>query len=162
LTAGDWGGVGLLQTPTARMNKTGAFGFTLSRITPYRRANIILQPFDWLEAGFRYTFIGNRPYDPTYTISTSDTYVDKSFAAKVRLWRESAYRPEVAIGWRDLTGTGLFSGEYIVGNKRTGPFDWSLGLGWGYTGGRGNIRNPLRFLGRAETRTPSTTTGEFS
>ena len=41
---------------------------------------------------------------------------------------------------RDLAGTGLFSSEYIVGSKRFGAFDWHLGLGWGYVGGRGNVR----------------------
>ena len=38
----------------------------------------------------------------------------------------------VALGWRDFLGTGAFSGEYVVANKRTGNFDWSLGLGWGF------------------------------
>ena len=30
-----------------------------------------------------------------------------------------------------------------MASKRTGAFDWNLGLGWGYVGGRGNLRNPL-------------------
>ncbi len=70
-------------------------------------------------------------------------YKDKSLDAKFRLWTESAYVPQVALGFRDVAGTGLFSGEYLVANKRTGPLDWSLGLGWGYLGARGNLRNPL-------------------
>ncbi|MGZ9038744.1 MAG: YjbH domain-containing protein, partial [Burkholderiales bacterium] len=46
------------------------------------------------------------------------------------------------VGFRDVAGTGLFSGEYVVANKRTGDFDWSLGLGWGYLAGTGRFRNP--------------------
>jgi membrane-associated phospholipid phosphatase len=155
VTASDWGGIGLLQTPGARMNKIGFFGFTLSRTTPYRHANIFLQPFDWLETGFRYTFIGNRPYDPTGTFS-SLSYTDKSFDMKIKLLDESAYLPQLAVGIRDLTGTGLFAGEYVVGNKRIGAFDWSLGMGWGYVGGRGDVRNPLRVFGRSDSRTAFT------
>lgn len=161
-TANDWGGAGLMQTPSARMNAPGFFGFTLSRVKPYRRANIFIQPLDWLETGFRYSFIGNRPYDASGTLNSSLNYTDKSFDAKVRLAEESTYIPQLAIGINDLSGTGLFSGEYLVANKRTGALDWSLGLGWGYTGGRGDIRNPLRILGRGESRVASTTTGQFS
>ena len=50
------------------------------------------------------------------------------------------------MGLRDLGGTGLFSGEYVVGSKRFGAFDWHLGLGWGYVGARGNLRNPFRIF----------------
>ena len=31
-------------------------------------------------------------------------------------------------------GTGLFDSEYIVGSKRVGPFDFTLGMGWGNMG----------------------------
>ncbi|MDP1636268.1 MAG: YjbH domain-containing protein, partial [Gallionellaceae bacterium] len=34
----------------------------------------------------------------------------------------------------------------LVSSKRTGNFDWSLGLGWGYLGARGNLDNPLSVL----------------
>lgn len=142
-TASDWGGVGLLQTPTARMEKAGHLTVNFSRMYPYFQGNIMVQPLDWLEAGFRYTNISNRFYsaDPNFSGNQADK--DKSLDAKFRLWTESASVPEVALGFRDIAGTGLFSGEYLVAGKRTGAFDWSLGLGWGYVGGRGNLRNPL-------------------
>ncbi len=141
-TASDWGGVGLLQTPTARMEKAGNLTVNFSRIYPYLHGNIMVQPLDWLEAGFRYTNVSNRFYGPA-DFSGDQAYKDKSLDAKFRLWTESAYVPEIALGLRDVAGTGLFSGEYLVASKRTGAFDWSLGLGWGYVGGRGNLRNPL-------------------
>ena len=156
--ASDWGGVGLLQTPTARMAKTGAFSFHFSHTRPYSLGNIFMQPFDWMEAGFRYIDISNVPFGPV-ELSGSQSLKDKSIDAKFRLWSESAYAPEIAVGFRDLAGTGLFSGEYVVANKRTGDFDWSLGLGWGYVGARGDIRNPIgRFVPSFNTR--KTTGGE--
>ncbi len=152
VTASDWGGAGLLQTPTARMAKTGGFTFNLSHAQPYTLGNVFVQPFDWLETGFRYINISNRRYGAP-ELSGSQSNKDRSFDAKFQLWRESAYLPAVAIGLRDLAGTGLFSGEYVVASKRSGALDWSLGLGWGYVGGRGNLANPLsRLSSRFDTR----------
>jgi membrane-associated phospholipid phosphatase len=135
LTTNDWGNVGLLQTPTARMHQAGHFAFTYSLARPYTHGNVFVQPLDWLEAGFRYSDISNRLYGAP-EVSGSQSYKDKGFDAKIRLWPESAYLPQVSVGVRDLAGTGLFSGEYLVASKRTGSLDWSLGLGWGYLAGQ--------------------------
>ena len=163
VSSSDWGGVGLLQTPTARMREAGHLSFHYSRVEPYSHGNIMFQPFDWLEAGFRYTDVSNRLYGPA-ELSGDQSYKDKSIDVKFRAWKESAYLPEVAIGLRDVGGTGLFAGEYVVANKRTGNFDWSLGLGWGYVGGRADMRNPLRvFNNRFDVRTGATGQGgDFS
>jgi len=164
-TASDWGGVGLLQTPSARMEKAGNLTVNFSRIYPYFQGNIMVQPLDWLEAGFRYTTVSNRLYSSSPDFSGNNAYLDKSFDAKFGLWTESAYLPQVAVGFRDFAGTGLFSGEYLVASKRTGPLDWSLGLGWGYTGARGNLRNPLgRLFPSFDTRKGSNvaTGGSFA
>lgn len=162
-TQSDFGGVGLLQTPTARMAREGEFSFVLSRTTPYTNYNVSMQPLPWLEASFRYTNVSNRLYGPR-SLSGSQTYKDKSIDAKVRIWEESRWLPAVAVGARDIGGTGLFSSEYVVTSKRAGPFDFSLGLAWGYMGARGDIANPLNFISdRFETRpTSSTGTGNFS
>ena len=141
VTANDWGEAGLLQTPTARMRKEGDLSFTLSRVYPYTRGNMFFQPFSWMEAGFRYTNISNHLYGAS--IAGTQAYKDKSIDVKLGLLDETAWLPQVGVGLRDVTGTGLFSGEYLVGSKRTGPFDWSLGLGWGYVGARGDIPNPV-------------------
>lgn len=148
VTANDWGEAGLLQTPSARMRKAGDFSFTLSRVYPYTRGNIFFQPFGWMEFGFRYTNISNRLYGPI-SLSGSQSYKDKSIDVKFGLSSESAYLPQVAVGFRDVAGTGLFSGEYLVASKRTDTLDWSLGLGWGYVGGRGNFGNPLGLVSSA-------------
>ncbi|MEK7750651.1 MAG: YjbH domain-containing protein, partial [Acidobacteriota bacterium] len=142
-----------MQTTTARMENAGHFSFTLNRVYPDTRYNIFVQPFDWLEAGFRYTSISNRFYCGNANACGGQADKDKSIDAKFRLWTESAYVPQVALGIRDMAGTGLFSGEYLVASKRTGSLDWSLGLGWGNVGGRGDLRNPLgRLNHRFDTR----------
>ena len=153
LTASDWGEIGLLQTPTARMAPSGDVRLHMSHVAPYTRGTVMFQRLDWLEAGFRYTDVANRLYGPA--IAGEQSYKDKSLDLKLRLWEESAYVPQVALGMRDFGGTGLFSGEYLVANKRWGNWDASLGLGWGYLGARGNIQNPFSFLGDAyKTRPP--------
>ncbi len=159
VTASDWGGIGLMQTPTSRMAKVGAFSFNLTRTFPYTQGNTFFQPFDWMEAGFRYTNISNRLYGPA-SLSGDQAYKDKSIDVKFRVVNESTYVPEIAIGLRDVAGTGLFSGEYVVANKRTGDLDWSLGMGWGYVGNRANLRNPLgRIVSSFDSRTSSVGTG---
>lgn len=159
VSASNWGITGLLQTPSARMQPAGNFTFSASRVYPYTRGNVIFQPLDWLEAGFRYTNISNRLYGPA-SLSGDQAYKDKSFDFKARVLQESAYLPQVSIGVQDLSGTGSFSGEYVVGSKRTGSFDWSLGMGWGYLGARGDIRNPFSRLSSSfDTRTNTTGQG---
>lgn len=144
-TASDWGDVGLLQTPTARMDPAGTVRTHFSAVYPYSRGTVMLQPLGWLEAGFRYTDMANVLYGPA--IAGSQTLKDKSIDIKVRLRQESANGPQIALGLRDIGGTGLFAGEYLVANKRWGGWDASVGMGWGYVGGRGDIGAPLAFLG---------------
>ena len=151
-TQSDFGGVGLWQTPTARMADEGEVAFTASRTSPYTRYNFSLQPLPWLEGSFRYIDISNVRYGAA-SFSGNQSYKDKSIDAKLRLWRESHYLPALSAGVRDLGGTGLFSSEYVVASKRFGPFDTSLGLAWGYMGNRGDIRNPLAVISdKFETR----------
>lgn len=152
VTSSDWGSTGLLQTPTARMRDTGHFNVHFSYARPYLHGNLFWQPVEWLEAGFRYTDIGDVPYGGLGSVNPQSNK-DKSIDVKLRVWPESAYVPHVAVGLRDIGGTGLYGGEYVVANKRTADFDWSLGFGWGYIGARGNVRNPLsRIFGDAFDR----------
>ncbi len=157
LTANDWGVIGLLQTPTARMAPMGEGRFHYSRVYPYEKSNVMFQPLDWLEGGFRYTNIVNRFYGPP-ELSGTQKNKDKSVDFKIRLLMETELLPQIAVGIIDIGGTGLFSSEYVVANKRLGNFDWSLGIGWGNLGTSGNIRNPLGLISkRFDTRPGSTT-----
>jgi len=144
VSASDFGNVGLMQTPSARMRPTGSFSTNLQSTRPYVNWNNFFQPFDWLETGFRYTKIGNRDY---YTgspeITSGQGYADKSIDFKLRGLKESDYLPELAVGVRDMAGTGLFSSEYVVSSKRVDRLDFSAGIAWGYLGSRGDLTAPL-------------------
>lgn len=161
-TASDWGGVGLLQTPTARMADDGEVSFTASHTSPYSRYNVVMQPLPWVEGAFRYVSVANRRYGPEW-LSGKQNYKDKSIDLKVRLWQESRWAPELSAGFRDIGGTGLFSSEYLVASKRFGPIDASLGLATGYIGNRGDFSNPLRVISdRFEERPRAQGTGNFN
>ena len=139
----NYGTTGLIQNPTARFHQEGTLGFSWSHYEPYLRGSILAYPFNWLEASFQYTDINNRLYSRVKAFSGSQTLKDKSFYAKIRLKQESTFIPQIEIGFRDLGGTGLFSSEYAVINKRIGTnFDLSIGLGWGNLNGN-KINNPL-------------------
>jgi len=161
-TQNDFGGVGLLQTPTARMAPAGELSLNANRTEPYSRYSLSLQPLDWLEGTFRYTSISNRMYG-SEALSGNQSYKDKAVDVKARLWQESHWLPEVALGFRDVGGTGLFSSEYFVANKRYKDLDFSLGIAWGYIGNRGDLNNPLGYLDdRFDTRPTQTTVGDVN
>ncbi|HCN8546662.1 TPA: YjbH domain-containing protein [Escherichia coli] len=139
----DFGGVGLLQTPTARMAREGELSLNYRDNDQYRYYSASVQFFPWLETTLRYTDVRTRQYSSVEAFSGDQTYKDKAFDLKLRLWEESYWLPQVAVGARDIGGTGLFDAEYLVASKAWGPFDFTLGLGWGYLGTSGNVKNPL-------------------
>jgi len=161
-TASDWGGIGLLQTPSARMSEEGELSLTASHTSPYSRYTVVMQPLPWVEGSFRYISVANRRYGSEW-LSGDQNYKDKSIDLKLRLWQEGRWLPEVSVGARDLGGTGLFSSEYIVANKRFGPVDASLGVATGYIGNRGDLANPLGALDdRFKERPGVNTPGDFN
>jgi len=159
LTLSDWGTIGLIQTPTARMASAGNAAISVSRVVPYTRMTGSMQLMDWFELAVRWTSVSNRLYGPA-NFSGDQAYQDKSVDFKLRLLDETAVLPQLAVGLRDLGGTGLFSGEYLVSSKRTGNLDWSLGLGWGYLGARGNLGNPLSVLSNKLNTRPANEFGQ--
>lgn len=163
-TQHDFGGVGLLQTPTARMAEDGSLSFNANRTEPYSRYSISAQPLPWLEGTIRYITITNRKYGPE-EFSGDQNYKDKAVDFKVRLLKESYWHPQIAFGMRDVGGTGLFSSEYFVANKRFYDLDVSLGIAWGYIGNRGDIANPLSIFGDSFNERPdidNTTVGDLN
>lgn len=143
-SSSDFGGVGLLQTRTARFGPDGQFDFGGSVVDEYRRYYFNWHILPWLEATFRYTDIRNRLFSRFEEFSGDQTFKDRGADLKFKLLDESKYVPAIALGIQDGLGTGQFSGEYIVASKRWYDLDFSLGLGWGYfTGSSGGFENPL-------------------
>ena len=154
----DFGDVGLLQTPTARMRPDGDFGFGVSTTMPYNQLFFFLQPLPWLETAVRYTDLTNHLYsnDPSFSGTQNDK--DKSADAKIRLLNEGKYWPTVSVGLQDIGGVGLFSSEYLVSSYHYFDFDFSFGIGWGRLGSGGGISNPLGLISSRfkQSRTTST------
>ena len=143
----SWGITGLIDSPSARFRPEGTLLLQINETHPIRRYNFIFSPFDWFEGGFRYVSIQNRYYSEDIAFSGTQSYKDKNFEFKLRLFKETNYLPQFAIGLRDFAGTGLFSSEYLTSSKRLGNFDFTLGSGFGYLSSADhNFDNPLSFL----------------
>lgn len=158
-TLNDFGGVGLIQTPTARFAPDGQFFVGGSRVYPYERYFVTVQGTSWMEATLRYSSVSNRLYSGVPEFSGDQSYKDRGLDVKIKLLGEGAIRPALAIGGRDFLGTGLFSSEYVVLNKNVGPFDASFGIGWGNMGTRGQIKNPFRLISSSFEDRGETTAG---
>ncbi|MDC0906761.1 YjbH domain-containing protein [Gammaproteobacteria bacterium] len=138
----NYGTLGLISNPSARFLPEGTIGFSWSRLQPYLRGSIVTYPFSWMEASYQYTDINNRLYSTTFSFSGNQTLKDKGFDVKIKLFDESNYMPAVAMGLRDMAGTGLFSAEYFVFSKQINNLDISIGAGWGSLS-QGSFKNPL-------------------
>lgn len=143
----DFGGVGLMQMPTGRMAPEGEFNFSVTGSDEYLFYNVTLQLMPWLETTIRYTRVNDLPYSSSFP-DVDNEFTDKGIDFKFRLWEESEYMPEIALGVRDFAGTGLFDAEFIAAtkqysNSKLGTFDFTLGMGWGYLGTRDTITNPF-------------------
>ena len=112
---------GTLTTTAAIQSRTNSYAITY-QATP------------WLEGTFQYT-----GYNDWF-------FYDRNYEAKLKLWSEDDYLPQVAVGIRDIVGTGFVSSEYVVASKKIDNFDITLGMGWGRLAGKGDFRNPLTFL----------------
>ena len=135
LMASDFGTTGLIDIPTARMAADGTFTTTAAIQSRTNSYAITYQATPWLEGTFRYTGFNNF------------FFWDRNYEAKVRLWGEQDVLPQVAIGIRDLVGTGIWGSEYLVASKKYGNLDVTVGLGWGRLAGDGDFSNPLTQLG---------------
>lgn len=140
----DYGTIGLIHMPTARIMPEGSLAFTWSRGQPYFRGSIVATPFSRLEALYKYTDINTELYSDDPGFSGGQSLKDKAFDAKFILNWESRFLPQVAVGIRDFGGTDRFAAEYIVASKYYRNFDFTLGMGWGtLSGGPDRFDNPL-------------------
>jgi hypothetical protein len=144
----DYGTTGLIDIPTARFDTDGTFAAAASTDERHKQFSITYQATAWLQGTFRYT--GFNEF----------FYWDRNYEFKARLWEEELYLPQVAVGIRDMVGTGVFGSEYLVASKQVGRTDFTLGLGWGRLAGSGILSNPLtRIDDRFATRSAETGQG---
>ncbi len=129
--ASDFGTTGLIDIPTARMSSDGTLTTTAAIQSRTNSYAITYQATPWLEYTFRYT-----GYNDFF-------FYDRNYESKLKLWSEQEYLPQVAVGIRDLVGTGFVGSEYLVASKAIGNFDVTFGMGWGRLAGDSDISNPL-------------------
>jgi hypothetical protein len=151
----DFGVVGVLDVPSARVAPENTFTSTYSRKDVADIYAIAYQVFPRLETSFRYTIFNAREKSPVPGTRCAgnaeycDGLRDRSFEVKYRLFDESEYLPQVSVGLRDIIGTGAWGSEYIAASKRVGDLDLSVGLGWGRLSERAIATNPLTQLSGA-------------
>jgi hypothetical protein len=142
----NYGGLGLIQMPNARFYQAGSLAFSWTHNEPYLRGSILAYPFYGVEASYQYTDVNNALYSPFKEFSGSQSFKDKSFDLKLLALKETKFFPQIAVGLRDLAGSGLFSSEYIVASKFIKNVDISIGLGWGILDENSRFKNPFTLI----------------
>jgi len=162
-SASNYGNTGIIEMPNARMMPEARLRFTFSSSYPNEFTALTASPFNWFEATYRYAEIKNEKYGPA-AYSGNQSLKDKGFDVKTLIKKETYFFPAIAVGLRDIAGTGLFSSEYVVSSKKIGNFDLSLGVGWGILGTANNLTNPLNSIHEGFKMRNSTSAqgGEFS
>jgi hypothetical protein len=160
-TQSDISGIGLFQVPTARMGDDGDVRGSGSFVTPYHRFVFSGTAFPWMEGVFRTTQITNVPYGPD-GFGGHQSYRDRGFDLRFRLWQEGPTMPDITVGVTDFAGLGQFDEEYLVGTKRLGDFDVTVGLGWGQLASDAMLPNIFKiFSSHFDSRHPINSAGGF-
>ncbi|MBS0472166.1 MAG: YjbH domain-containing protein [Proteobacteria bacterium] len=120
--------------PSAHMAPDGTLGFTVALLPNARRFSGSFQALPWLETSFRYAQISH------FYVKN---YFDRSFGLKIRLSKETEHIPDISLGLRDVLGTGVYAGEYLVASKHIYDFDLTTGFGWGRFAQSHALPNPL-------------------
>ena len=136
-----YGEIGILDMPSGHMAEDGDLAFTVADIGSQQRYALSFQGLPWLEASFRYSHVVGifGGYDNKH-------FYDRSFGVKFRLEQEGEIAPEISLGLRDMLGTGVYSGEYLVASKHLGSLDFTGGLGWGRLADNATIPNPFGYI----------------
>jgi hypothetical protein len=120
------GDSGLIAMPDARTEDDGTVLSGLAFSDPYAGIFASMTFLPGLEATFIYQRL-----DGVEVTNQPDygSYKDKQFQLKWTFLDETARRPALAFGARDIHGTQRFPAQYLVASKRFGAFDASLGYG---------------------------------
>jgi len=126
----NWGGTGLMETPTARVMPEARFRVGFTTVKPYNYYYGAISPFKGLEFDGRITEVMDVPA----LTENYGNYKDKSFGLKWQFLPEGKWWPAVALGIMDPHGTRIYPSQYLVMSKQFYPFDVSVGFGNGRYG----------------------------
>ncbi len=145
-----YGTPGLIDMPTAEDLPDGNLAGTTSLFRNTNRNTVTFQLLPRVYGSFRYAYMGD------FKPGGVGRLYDRSFDVQFMLQEETATRPAVALGLRDITGTGVYSSEYLVATKTFADrLSLSGGIGWGRLAGRGGFTNPLAIFGNRFKTRPS-------
>ena len=133
--ASSWGGTGLMEIPTARVMEENRWRIGISQVDPARTYYGVFCVLPGLEIDGRVTEILDTSKE--VEVDRFEGYgnnKDKSVDLKYRFITEGKYRPALALGIMDPSGTRLLASQYIVASKQVFPFDFTVGLGNGRFG----------------------------
>ena len=132
----SFGMPGAIDLPSAINLPDGQFSISSTAFGGTIRVNLSFQILENLTGAFRYARI------PSATGDHRGYYWDRSFDLHYLLNKEKKIFPSIAIGVRDIIGTGIYSGEYVVSTKTFGSkLRISGGLGWGRLAGQNGFNN---------------------
>ena len=141
-TPNSFGGLGLVNTPSARFYDEGSLSLSYYDGYPDKKLSLAIYPYDWMEAIVFYSSFENLEYGGGFY---EQDRKDKGFNIKFRIKEEDNW-PAIALGFNDLGGTGYYSSEYIVSSYSIGNFDLNFGIGWGHLNGHDHFRNPFTLI----------------
>lgn len=133
------GPLGLNVIPTARMDHSGTLSAGIATMDPYLHGYLGVQMAEPLYLNIR----------QSAEVSSLNGQADRLYPGvdmKLRLLKESKFRPEIALGLQSMIGHKRMAGEYLALSKRYKDFDFTAGLGWGRYGTAGHFDNPLKAL----------------
>lgn len=125
----SFGMPGAIDTPTADAPPDAEVSGSYSDSAYASRTTVAFSLTPSLTAALRYSRVAD-------LLGPDRDLYDRSFDVHYQLFGEEGWRPAVAIGLRDMMGTGVYSGEYVVATKSLTPaLKVSGGLGWGRLAG---------------------------
>ncbi|WP_217520154.1 YjbH domain-containing protein [Roseicyclus elongatus] len=143
-TLNYYGLPGLVDMPSANVLPDADLAFTGSYIDGTVRGTLAFQVLPSLTATFRYA--GTPDFQPGSSAISEPYFLDRSFDLHWQVIEEESWWPSLAVGIRDIAGTGIYGGEYIVATRHFGARDQlavTAGLGFGRLGGRDAFDNPF-------------------
>ncbi len=139
-----YGVTGLIDMPSGEAQPDAQLSASYSQFGETSRRNFTFQILPRLSGTVRYSTIKNwgNSDDPGYDL------FDRSLDLQFQLLNERGWQPSLALGFRDVLGTGVYSAEYLaatktVGGGGLGDFKVTGGIGWGRLASVGGVENPF-------------------
>jgi hypothetical protein len=136
-----YGSTGLIDMPSAESQPDGQISASFSYFGNTIRRNLTFQILPRISGSLRYATIDEfgEAGDPEYDL------FDRSFDLQFQILEDRGrWQPSLAVGFRDILGTGVYSSEYLVATKRITPdIKVTAGLGWGRLSSGSSIANPF-------------------